>query len=566
MEGNENENTGFVNTSNNPLELGTHEIVFTTFTRPEAILAGLGLYKDEFNYLNIERDAITDIILGNRTIDDTLPSIDDGQLTEVLGGLARAIKEVKGTANWKDDLGFDLSIPEQPRGIVLTDLGGGNVEVAFDLPYNTDNIDKYEIWAAAANRDNRETFKLRNIMSADALNYTDETQTRVSYIDNFDKKAIIKFKIFSVKNEIRSEAKLAQIDLTFSEVADPGNLSTVTTSDFVTVHFEKAPEEWIKSYVVKVDSKLDQANLSEADAQVIYEGFSDGLSYQIPEEDKDKFHQFWVYSVADFYDMMIEDVKLGALNGDTLSISIPEGITFTESNVTVYKMGPGDNAVTEVLTTFDNSDSADFEANDYVEFTGVMKLKTSYSTEMIGSGVADYKLDYINGTFTALGTGTMTAGFSYNIEFIYKPSESLNESFIASHDAFVKLDYAMIGEGTEVVTSLDGATEYVVDEDYEIDYELGSIKVLSTGSMADATEFLIRYAYGADQLVRGAIDVTALDTEIDLGQTNIVAGFTVVTDGEGKEYNSFYELGEGQLFTQDIDLTNYDGLGTISIA
>ena len=32
----------------------------------------------------------------------------------------------------------------------------------------------------------------------------------------------------------------------------------------------------------------------------IYRGFSDGLTYQIKEEDSDKYHQFWVYPVADF--------------------------------------------------------------------------------------------------------------------------------------------------------------------------------------------------------------------------------------------------------------------------
>ena len=42
-------------------------------------------------------------------------------------------------------------------------------------------------------------------------------------------------------------------------------------------------------------------------------------------------------------------------------------------------MAPGETGVTRVVTRFDNSDETDFIPNEYVEFTGVMKLKTEYT-------------------------------------------------------------------------------------------------------------------------------------------------------------------------------------------
>ena len=229
-------------------------------------------------------------------------------------------------------------------------------------------------------------------------------------------------------------------------------------------------------------------------------------------------------------------------------------------------MAPGDSGVTQVMTTFDNSEAADFEANDYVEFTGVMKLKTSYTEEMISDGVADYQVDYVNGTITALSTGTLQAGFSYNIEFNYVSNTKEFGPFTAKHDVFINLGYSDIGEGTVIATSSDGATTFERDTDYVMDYANGKIKVLSTGSMVDATDYQIRYGYGAVQLERGAFDVTELDVEIPLLKTNLIEGFVIVTDADGKEYNSYYEIGDGQLYTQSIDIDSYDGIGTIAVA
>lgn len=563
-EGEISRGAGYVTVSNNPLDLGIHEIHFAIFTRPETILAGIGLYKDEYGYINIAEKTITDTFLGERTLNDSLGSVDSGDLTRLLSGLANAIKKIKGTKHWADKVNNNLTVPAKPRGLILTDLGGGNVKIQFDIPFKTNNIDKYEVWAAMSGTDKEEIYELRNILSADMLPFAEGSTSRVEYIDRFDKKGLIKFKVFSVNNEIRSEAKTGQIDLTYSTVVNPGDLSTVTTSDFITVHFEKTLEDWIKEYVVKVDIKESEEDLNEEDAIEIYRGFSDGLTYQIKEEDNDKYHQFWVYPVVDFYDLFLEYVKLNAAEGDKLVLSIPEGEMFDKEKVKIYKMDPGETGVAIVVTKFDNSDETDFIPNEYVEFTGVMKLKTEYTKEMVSDGVADYKIGYIDGTVTILSTGAMQEGQSYNIEFNYVPNTK-EEAFTARHDIFINLDYANIGQGTMLVTTPDGSTTFEENVDYEVDFKNGKIKVLSTGSMVDGAEYLARYGYGALQLERQTLEVTELDVAMSLGKNNIVEGTEIVTDKNGKEYNSFYKVGEGQLFVQEIDLDNFNSVGTITV-
>ena len=116
-----------------------------------------------------------------------------------------------------------------------------------------------------------------------------------------------------------------------------------------------------------------------------------------------------------------------------------------------------------------------------------------------------------------------------------------------------------------VVTTPDGSITFKRDVDYEVNFKEGKIKVLSTGSMVDGAEYLARYGYGATQLERQTIEVSELDAEIPLGKTNILEGTEVLTDTNGKEYNSFYKIGEGQLFIQEIDLDNFNSIGTITV-
>ena len=70
-----------------------------------------------------------------------------------------------------------------------------------------------------------------------------------------------------------------------------------------------------------------------------------------------------------------------------------------------------------------------------------------------------------------------------------------DESFTSDHDTAVSLDYQGILQYSETVTTTAGTTTYTRDTDYTMSYASGTITVLSTGSMADATSYYIDYLY-----------------------------------------------------------------------
>ncbi len=70
-----------------------------------------------------------------------------------------------------------------------------------------------------------------------------------------------------------------------------------------------------------------------------------------------------------------------------------------------------------------------------------------------------------------------------------------DESFTSSFDVAVSLDNVAIAQYTETVTDSTGATTYTRDTDYTMSYASGTITVLSTGSMSDATSYLIDYLH-----------------------------------------------------------------------
>ena len=80
-----------------------------------------------------------------------------------------------------------------------------------------------------------------------------------------------------------------------------------------------------------------------------------------------------------------------------------------------------------------------------------------------------------------------------------------DEDFTSDYGVAVQLDHDALVRGSVVVTNVGGGTVYDEGDDYTIDDADGTITVLSTGSMADATGYKISYRYAA----AGGIEVTA---------------------------------------------------------
>lgn len=87
-----------------------------------------------------------------------------------------------------------------------------------------------------------------------------------------------------------------------------------------------------------------------------------------------------------------------------------------------------------------------------------------------------------------------------------------DKAITAQHDVSVDLAYRNVS--LVIVTDSAGVTTYTAGTDYEIHARLGMIKVLSTGTIADAAALLIDYTYGSiagnqvqggtDPIIRGA--------------------------------------------------------------
>ena len=72
---------------------------------------------------------------------------------------------------------------------------------------------------------------------------------------------------------------------------------------------------------------------------------------------------------------------------------------------------------------------------------------------------------------------------------------------------WVQLDSIWIIPFCETVTNIDGTVTYTRDTDYEMDYLLGKIKCLSSGSMVASTNYLIDYYHNES----GAVDMVYTD-------------------------------------------------------
>lgn len=66
-----------------------------------------------------------------------------------------------------------------------------------------------------------------------------------------------------------------------------------------------------------------------------------------------------------------------------VTIDIPVTTDFMRPTPEILKFVPGATGQVQTLVSFDNSDSTDFEPNEFVEFDGKMRLKTRYETPMV---------------------------------------------------------------------------------------------------------------------------------------------------------------------------------------
>lgn len=112
-----------------------------------------------------------------------------------------------------------------------------------------------------------------------------------------------------------------------------------------------------------------------------------------------------------------------------------------------------------------------------------------------------------------------------------------DEHFTSDHDVFVQLSNSPIELGSVEIPHIDPAEDFPYQEgtDYEIEYTLGQVKALSTGSMPDATLIFMDYSFPnpAHDAKRAVVEadtdvwVFPLDIDVAMGaqQSNSLEAF-----------------------------------------
>jgi len=86
----------------------------------------------------------------------------------------------------------------------------------------------------------------------------------------------------------------------------------------------------------------------------------------------------------------------------------------------------------------------------------------------------------------------------YGDEIVYETQGDGNaggEALTARMSKYVKLEFRKLQADSVTVTSSDGATTYIEDTDYSVDYVIGRIFTISTGNIADGQALLADYIY-----------------------------------------------------------------------
>lgn len=103
-----------------------------------------------------------------------------------------------------------------------------------------------------------------------------------------------------------------------------------------------------------------------------------------------------------------------------------------------------------------------------------------------------------------------------------------DDDIVTDQDAWVALTYKRIVPGTVVVTSKPAGTTYEEGTDYIIDYELGKIKTLSTGTpIVDGANVLVDYTYRA---IRSGEDAEIQRAKMQLSYQLVTAAADRVSD------------------------------------
>jgi hypothetical protein len=106
-----------------------------------------------------------------------------------------------------------------------------------------------------------------------------------------------------------------------------------------------------------------------------------------------------------------------------------------------------------------------------------------------------------------------------------------DEHFTSAFDTWVYAAHPDFTRGSVLTRKSDNTVTYTVGVDYQIDYRRGAIKVLSGGTMLDATAYHVSYTYPDSGLAAKVNAVTSAANTA--GKTIYAVAMTQISPHEG---------------------------------
>ena len=164
------------------------------------------------------------------------------------------------------------------------------VNDTIDLRFNkssTSNIDYYLVFNSI---DGSSDYGLISVIDPADFGNT------MSVIDStFLQTGTMAYRVYAVKNGVYSSAATTSKAFTISSL-EPTNLSVTPLNKVYFIQWDppSAKAKFVSNYKIYKHAHATQSSLSRSSASLIYTGKNTSYMYIIADEDKAKFHQFWV--------------------------------------------------------------------------------------------------------------------------------------------------------------------------------------------------------------------------------------------------------------------------------
>jgi len=177
------------------------------------------------------------------------------------------------------------STPGAPSSL-STSIVNDTIDLSFNKS-STSNIDYYLVFNSI---DGSSDYGLISVIDPADFGNT------MSVIDStFSQTGTMAYRVYAVKNGVYSSAATTSKAFTISSL-EPTNMSVTPLNKVYFIQWDppSTKAKFVSNYKIYKHAHATQSSLSRSSASLIYTGKNTSYMYIIADEDKTKFHQFWV--------------------------------------------------------------------------------------------------------------------------------------------------------------------------------------------------------------------------------------------------------------------------------